>query len=99
MFEDMQKYFEQINDKHQIMWEEFLRQVGGSPPPNVKVGDRVIVNAGLLNRGHLWIRIVCTVVEVAEHSCLVKHSGEHEFDNWEEWIDLYVITDVLPPKE
>jgi len=63
--------------------------------PDIKVGDRVIVAAGLLGRGHLWIRKVCTVLEVAETSCQVKYSQEN--DNWTEWIDLVLVVDTLPP--
>lgn len=76
--------------------QEYDRLKGGGVYKDVSVGDTVVVAAGLLGRGYIWIRVECEVVQVGDTSCFVKHIGEYELDNWQEWIDRFLIVEVVP---
>ena len=95
--DEMFNYFNGVNESHRKMGEEYNRLVAERIPPVVRVGDRVIVAVGLISRGHLWVRRVCTVLEVAENSCHVR--CDQAYQGWDEWIDNNLITDVLPKGE
>lgn len=78
---------------------EYERLCGENIRKDIIVGDRVVVAVGLIGRGFSWIRKTCEVIEVADTSCCIRHTGDDEFDNWEEWIDRFLIVDVLPKIE
>ncbi len=86
----------EITKHHERQRNEYARLRGGGIVKDVIVGDRVIVAVGLLGRGFTWIRTECKVLEVNDTSCLVRHTDkDYKHNNWEEWIDRYLITDVL----
>jgi hypothetical protein len=78
--------------------EEFERRAQDMPDLPIP-GDRVVLHAGLLHRGHMWIRIEGKCVEVGEMSAKVafNHHGRDHM----EWVHPAVITDNLgqTPKE
>jgi len=82
------------NDYKDKIEEEYNRLKGGGIPKNIKVGDKVIIAAGIIGRGFVWVRKQCEVIEVCDTSCLVKHKGKYDSDNWEEWIDKFLIVDI-----
>jgi hypothetical protein len=84
-----------IRESHKRMYLYFERLLLDAPDAIPKVGDTVIVAAGLLNRGHLWIRKECTVIQTADVSYKVKCTNP-PLDDWEEWVDRALILDVLP---
>lgn len=74
---------------------EYARLRGGGIPLDISKGDSVLVAAGLLARGYVWVRKACKVLEVTDSACLVRHNSEHEYDRWEEWIDKFLVTDII----
>jgi hypothetical protein len=90
MFEDTRRYHEKLDNAYARLAANLVR-------PEIKVGDRVVVAAGLLCRGHIWVRRICTVLEVAENTVHVR--CDSDWGKWEEWIEYILITDVLPKGE
>lgn len=91
MFDD---FFSRIDRNRQEMDEEFRRlveQQASVPVPNV--GDRVVLSAYLLNRGHKWTRLDGVVVERADVSVRVRYATNGTEN--EEWIHPAIITDVI----
>jgi hypothetical protein len=71
---------------------EFERLAQDSPDLPIP-GDRVILHAGLLNRGHMWIRIEGVCLEIGEQTAKVEF--DHHGRNHVEWVHPAVITDNL----
>lgn len=90
--EDMREYHRKIdNEFHKLCCE---------PSQKIpKLGQRVIVAAGLLGMGHLWIREEAIVEEVGEVSIKVRFTNYKPFNgergSHELWIHPALITDVL----
>jgi hypothetical protein len=92
---DFFEQFKKIDDDHKKMDNEIKRLMAEPPKETPKIGDRVIVAVGLLNRGHLWIREEAKVIEVAEHSVKIECQQYKHSDPWQEWIHPALITDNL----
>ena len=89
---DFMDFMAQADKHHQQQDAEFAR-LRQNPPRNVKVKDKVLVAAGILGRGYVWIRKECEVIAISQSSVKVKCIEKH--DEWEQWIDPALITDVI----
>lgn len=91
-FEEMRNIEKSKQDK-----EEMFRRLCAEPCMKVpKPGDRVIIAAGLLGRGFLWVRTEAEVLQVADTSVKVRFkSSFSQTPDVEEWIHPALITDVL----
>lgn len=86
-----------INREHEKNNEEFARLDADPMMRPVSLGDRVVVAAGLIGRGHRWVRKEAKVVEVGDTSVRVRFSearwnGEPD----EEWLHPSLVIDILP---
>lgn len=89
---DFIEIFKNSDRLHKQQESEYAR-LRQNPPRNIKVGDKVLVAVGLLGRGYVWKRKECEVVEISQVSIKVK--SDEKYNEWEEWIDPVLITDVL----
>ena len=97
-FMDIMRHFDRIDDHRDNMAAEFHKLAVEPSATRPKVGDHVLVAAGLLNRGHLWIRYECEVICEADTSFKIRccDSAYHGLErNWEQWVHQALITDVL----
>lgn len=92
---DWYEWIGSTNRKHDEMQHEFDRLAQDAPRP-LKVGDRVVTAAGLVGRGHQWIRAGATVLEVGQTSVRVRFDkpGWNNTPD-EDWIHQAIVTDVL----
>lgn len=61
-------------------------------------GDTVLVCAGLVNKGHMWILLEAEVLEVSTNAYLVRYTDYSAFGSSElfvEWISKGVVVDVI----
>jgi hypothetical protein len=74
---------------------EFER-LAGDAPRTVGVGDRVLVAAGLLGRGHEWVRAEAHVLHTSESGVFVRFT-RNRLDGTpdEEWIHPALVVAVL----
>ena len=97
MFEDIEGFFRRSDEHRNNMEEEYRRLLGDPCLKQPRVGDRVIVAAGLLGRGHLWVRLEAVVLEVASSAYRVRFSGRaYNGKEEEDWVVHGLITDVIP---
>jgi len=91
--------WEEIAREHKMKAEEFRRLLSDTSVKVPEVGDRVIVAAGLVGMGHLWIREEAKVIEVGDTSVkvLFPERGLYGKDV-EMWIHPALITDVIKEK-
>ncbi len=91
MFRDIYKYRDKLDS-------EFARLAAEPCSKVPQVGDRVLIAAGLVGKGHLWIRLEAVVLECADTAYYVKYKKYklyRDTDTHEEWVHQAVITDVL----
>ena len=93
IFDDFLKMHREIED-HRKKLDEQYSMLRREPPKLLRVGDTVLVAAGLLGRGHPWIRKDCIVKEVSDLSVKVYRKESPSYE-WEEWIDPVLIVDVI----
>lgn len=92
--EDFFDMLKDMNNFHDKLDNEYKR-LKQDAPRMVKVGDKVLVAAGLIGRGHPWVRTQAEVIEIAQSSVKVRGKESYSLDPWEEWIDPSLITDVI----
>jgi hypothetical protein len=98
MFDSLFEHFNHMDEYHAKVDGEFMRIAAEPCMETAKVGDRVLVAGGLIGRGHLWVRIECEVVAVADTAIKVKSIGD--IHKWSQWVHNTIVTDVLgPPAE
>jgi hypothetical protein len=98
-----QGFWKSINNGHEEKRQhelEYGRLAAGSlgrrPPV---VGERVLINAGLVGCGHLWGRLEAVVLQVADNAAQVKYTDELLRKDYTKWVPFPVITDLLETKE
>jgi len=87
-----------INKHHNQLDQEYNR-LKQDVPRAVKVGDKVLIAAGLIGRGHAWVRVEGEVLEVGQASIKVRGKQSYSDETWEEWIDPALITDIIKSGE
>lgn len=80
---------------HTLLQAEFERLRSEQPASPAKVGDRVIVASGLLQRGPVWHREEMHVIGVSDTCVKVRlPSGSLDGSN-EVWVSNVLVTDIL----
>jgi len=90
--------FDSIRKAHEHNRQEWQRCASDPPMRSAEVGDRVLVNALLVNRGFEWIRLEGKVVEVADTAYRVEYADEKHCltgGTLTEWVHRFAVTDVL----
>lgn len=95
----VERMFDDIDDEHKKMDNEFRRLCAEPTQTVPTVGDRVVVACGFLGMGHLWERSEGLVEEVGDTSVRVrfveyKPYGEPK-GSLVKWVNPNLITDVL----
>ena len=67
-------------------------------PDLPEVGDKVLMVAGLIGRGHIWERIEGECVEVATNSAKVKFQKSYDKEDQFVWVPAAAIADVIKGK-
>ncbi len=90
--------FEDIRKNHNTMDNEF-RKLAIEPTMVVpEVGDTVIIAAGLLGMGHVWVRKEAVVLMAGDTSYKVEFvDDKHPMTgkNYVKWVVQTLITDVI----
>lgn len=84
-----------VDDYHKKLENEFYKLCSNPLNKKVKVGDKVVFAAGLVNRGHLWIREEAEVIDIGDKSVKIRYKKSYDKDNNEIWIHPALIVDVL----
>jgi hypothetical protein len=95
-YSEFYKKTNNIDEDHRRMAAEFERLRIEPSNRTPAVGDTVVVAAGLLDRGHLWIRTGCLVIALGETSIKVRFPDGYGGKVDEQWISPVLITDVIP---
>lgn len=97
----MEDFFEMhrdIHKAHERNRAEWHRCAADPPMRSAEIGDHVLVNALLVNRGFEWIRLEGKVVEVADTAYAVEYIKQRHPVTGEtitEWVHRFAVTDVL----
>lgn len=97
-FDKMDEYFERIDRHHKDLKNEFMKLAADPCSQVPKIGDTVLIAAGLVNKGHLWIRLEAKVLKCANTSYYVEYTDYKYYIQKEpvrEWVHQNVITDVI----
>lgn len=90
----MDDMFKRADEHKAELKREFERRAADCPDIPIP-GDKVVLHAGLLSRGHMWERIEGDCVAVADNSVKVRYKKSYDKDMTEEWVHPAVITDIL----
>ena len=94
--------FEDIRKNHNAMDDEF-RKLAIEPTMVIpEVGDTVIIAAGLLGMGHVWVRKEGVVLMAGDTSYKVEFVDEKDYvtgENKVKWVVQTLITDVIRKKK
>jgi hypothetical protein len=86
-------WMENLDKRLKEQRDEFDRRAADMPPLPTP-GDKLVLHAGLLNRGHMWIRIEAVCLAVADNSVKVEITdGYHTKDTL--WVHPAVIVDIV----
>lgn len=90
-------FFEMFGNisKEQNEREEAFRKLQAEPPKLIKKGDKVLIAAGLLGMGFLWIREEAVIIDVQESAVKAKFKDYWPGQPNEKWIDPILVTDIL----
>jgi hypothetical protein len=91
---DVDDMFKRADENRAEMKREFERRAADCPETPIP-GDKVVLHAGLLNRGHMWERIEGECIAVAENSVKVRYKKSYDKEMNEEWVHPALITDIL----
>ena len=94
-WKDMHNMHEEKNQER----EEFKRLLSDRPSTVPQVGSRVLVAAGFLGMGHIWIREEGVVEECGDTSYKIRFINytpySKEKGSLSQWVHQSLITDVL----
>lgn len=90
----MDDFFKRADERHAEMKQEFDRRAADCPEMPIP-GDKIVLHAGLLQRGHMWERLEGECVAVAVNSVYVRFKKSYDERMSEEWVHPAVITDIL----
>ena len=93
--DDLYAHYRKGDETRDLMRQEMNRLLAEAPAAPPEIGQHVIVAAGLIGRGVLWVRTECVVTSMADNSVKVKNVCRIE--DWEEWIHPALIIDTLTP--
>lgn len=96
LFDDMHEMFRSADKAREEREDEF-RKLCAEPCLRVpEIGDRVLVAAGLLGMGYLWIRREAEVVSKGDTAYRIRFVNcESYHEGNEHWVHQALITDVL----
>lgn len=89
----MDDMFRKADERQAELKQEFERRAADMPPMPIP-GDKVILHAGLMQRGQMWARIEGKCTAIAENSVRVEFL-RYDKEVIEEWVHPAVIVDIL----
>ncbi|TXH13614.1 MAG: hypothetical protein E6R03_11010 [Hyphomicrobiaceae bacterium] len=94
MFGGIDDIFKRADERHLEMKQEFDRRAADCQELPIP-GDKIVLHAGLLQRGHMWERLQGECVAVATNSVLVRYKKSYDETMTEQWVHPALITDIL----
>lgn len=97
-WDDFSKSMNRVEDHLELLRQEYLKLLSEPCLDVPEIGDHVLVHAGLLNRGHAWIRLECEVLAIGDSSYRLKFLNYKQFGTDEpliEWINSVLVTEVI----
>ena len=95
-FDAYDNMMRRIDKHHDEMDAEFQKLICEPCSIVPEKGDTVVVAAGLIGMGHLWIRKAGTIIECGDTSYLVGwHGFIGKYSDKETWVNQALITDVI----
>ena len=96
IFENLEDSFREADRRRRQTEAEFEKLACEPCLKEAKEGDKVLVAAGVMGRGHHWMRLEAEVLRVADTAYYVRYVKytNYKGEVVEEWVHRFAVTDV-----